>query len=108
MVTLLPCPYRGEYLTLSSPESTKNIDNGISMQENLVWGRFCASRGTRILELFLRGVGKARQKSAVLVRSPISNKNVAQASLFLRSFEGQHLRVKIATFQNRHFAFPSL
>ena len=65
MVTLLPRPYRGEYLTLPWSESSKNIKNEISMQENLLWSRFCASRWSRVIELALRGVGKARQKSAV-------------------------------------------
>ena len=65
IVTLLPRPYRGEYLTLPWSESSENIKNGISMQENLLSSRFCASRGSRVIELALRGVKKARQKSAV-------------------------------------------
>ena len=47
---------------MSSPDSNKNIENGISMQKNLVWSRFCASRGTRIIELYLRGEGRPAQK----------------------------------------------
>ena len=57
MVTLLPRPYRGEYLTLPWSESSENIKNGISMQENLIWSRFCTSRGSRVIELALRGLG---------------------------------------------------
>ena len=55
IVTLFPRPYRGEFGALPSPDSNKNIENGISMQKNLVWSRFCASRWTRIIELYLRG-----------------------------------------------------
>ena len=57
IVTLLPRQYMGEYLTLPWSESSENIKNGISMQENLLWSRFCASRGSRVIELALRGVG---------------------------------------------------
>ena len=57
IVTLLRRPYRGEYLTLHWLESSENISNGISMQENRVWSRFCACRGTTVIELALRGVG---------------------------------------------------
>ena len=50
IVTLLPRPYRGEYLTLPWSESSENIENGISMQEKLLWSRFCASLGSRLIE----------------------------------------------------------
>ena len=36
--------------------TTENIENEISMQENLLWSRFCASPGSRPIELPLRGV----------------------------------------------------
>ena len=57
IVTLLSRPYRGEYLTLPWSEASENIKSEISMQENLLWIRFCASRGSRVIELALRGVG---------------------------------------------------
>ena len=57
IVTLLPRPYRDEYFTLPSSESSKNFQKGISKQENILWDRFCASRGTRIIEHPLSGVG---------------------------------------------------
>ena len=90
IVTLLPCPYRAEYLTLPSSESRENLENGINIEENLLWSRFCASLGSRRIELLVRGVGSAHQKSALLVRSPISNKNVSQLGFFGRSFDWQH------------------
>ena len=52
----------GEFGALTSPDSNKNIENKISMQENLVWSRFCSSGGTRIIEVYLRGEGRPTQK----------------------------------------------
>ena len=74
IITLLPRPYRSKYFTLPWSESSKNMENGITLLENLLWSRFCASLGSRLIELPLRGVGLAHQKSALLVRSPVSNK----------------------------------
>ena len=57
IVTLLPRPDKGEYLTLPLSESSENIKIAISMQEKLLWSRFCASRGSRVIELALTGEG---------------------------------------------------
>ena len=57
IVTLLPRLHKGRHLTLPSSESNKNIENRISMQENILWDKFCAFRGTRVIERPLRGVG---------------------------------------------------
>ena len=59
---MLPRQNMGEYLTLPSLEASKNIENGISMQENLLWANFCASRGTRVIEPPLRGLGRPAKK----------------------------------------------
>ena len=53
--SLLSRPYMGEDLTLPSSESSKNLKNGISMQEVILSDKFCASRGTRFKERPLKG-----------------------------------------------------
>ena len=78
------------------------------MEENLLWSRFCASLGSSLIELPLKGVGKADQKSALLVRSPISNKNVSQLRFLGRSYDWQYSLLKMATYQNGHLSFRSI
>ena len=65
---------------------------------------------TQFIALPLKSATHNLCHMSLLSRRKVANfkQNVSQPSFFEPFFERQHFGVKLATYQNRHFASPSL